>query len=124
MEGADRANETRHSDRYFACILRYDMAMDKAFVIETLRRCQPELRRMGIASVSLFGSVARGQASAASDIDLLVRYDPAARLSLLDVVHIENYLAGVFGRPVQLVREPIERPRMRARVEAERLNVF
>jgi hypothetical protein len=49
MEGADRANETRHSDRYFACILRYDMAMDKAFVIETLRRCQPELRRMGVA---------------------------------------------------------------------------
>ena len=70
---------------------------------------------MGIASVSLFGSVARGQASVASDIDLLVRYDPAARLSLLDVVHIENYLAGVFGRPVQLVREPIKRPRMRAR---------
>lgn len=98
--------------------------MDREAVIKTLRRLKPKLLAMGIESVSLFGSVARGQETRESDIDLLVRYNPTAHLSLLDIVHIENYLAGELGRPVQMVREPIKRSRIRERVESERLHVF
>jgi len=98
--------------------------MNREAVIRALQRLKPELSGMGVRSVSLFGSVARARETPESDIDLLVRYDPAAHLSLLDVVHIENFLSDRLGRPVQLVRDPIKRPGVRERVESERLDVF
>ena len=45
--------------------------MDKGLVIETLRMHEPELKAAGIVHLRLFGSIARGEASARSDIDLI-----------------------------------------------------
>jgi len=47
-------------------------------VIETLSAHEAELRRAGLQSVSLFGSVARGETQSDSDIDLAAEFDPAA----------------------------------------------
>jgi predicted nucleotidyltransferase len=93
-------------------------------IISALKGYQSELQRMGVESMSLFGSIARDQAGPESDIDLLVRYDRKARVSLLDVIRIENHLARLLGRHVQLVSDPIKRARVRERVEAERIHVF
>ena len=49
--------------------------MDKRAVIETLRRHEPELRAAGIVHLRLFGSVARGEESAQSDVDLMAELD-------------------------------------------------
>ena len=38
-----------------------------------------------------------------SDLDILVRFAPDARWSLLDLVRVEEELVGIFGRPVDLV---------------------
>jgi predicted nucleotidyltransferase len=51
--------------------------MDKGSVIETLRLHEPELRAAGIVHLRLFGSVARGEASPESDVDLMA--DPIVR---------------------------------------------
>jgi len=48
-------------------------------VIATLRAHEAELRQAGIHRLSLFGSVARGDAEAESDVDLAVEFDPAGR---------------------------------------------
>jgi predicted nucleotidyltransferase len=48
--------------------------------IATLRAHEDELRRAGIRHLSVFGSVARGDAEAASDVDLAAEFDPAARM--------------------------------------------
>ncbi|MBV8098016.1 MAG: nucleotidyltransferase domain-containing protein, partial [Verrucomicrobia bacterium] len=48
-------------------------------VIATLRAHEAELRQSGLRSLSLFGSVARGEAQTESDIDLAAELDPAAR---------------------------------------------
>lgn len=60
-------------------------------------------RRWRITELALFGSYARGEATVASDVDLLVTYEPEARWSLLDHVAVQDDLAEVFHRPVDLV---------------------
>lgn len=52
-------------------------------------------------SVALFGSVARGEETAASDLDFLVDFDNGA--SLFDLVRIEMDLAELLGREVDVV---------------------
>jgi predicted nucleotidyltransferase len=56
-----------------------------------------------ISKLALFGSYANGENGPESDIDLLVTYQPEARWSLLDHVHIENELSDLCGRKVDLV---------------------
>jgi uncharacterized protein len=51
-------------------------------IVGALRAHEAELRRAGICHLSLFGSFARGDAEAASDIDLAAEFDPAARMDL------------------------------------------
>jgi hypothetical protein len=43
-----------------------------------LRRHTPAIRRLGVAKLWLYGSVARGDATKASDVDLLVDLEPSA----------------------------------------------
>jgi predicted nucleotidyltransferase len=47
-------------------------------MIATLRSQETELRQAGIRRLSLFGSVASGDAEADSDVDIAVEFDPAA----------------------------------------------
>src|ERR1700733_11812194 len=62
-----------------------------------------------ISRLEVFGSFANGENGPESDIDLLVTYQPAARWSLLDHVHIENELSDLCGRKVDLVsRKAVE----------------
>jgi predicted nucleotidyltransferase len=98
--------------------------MNTSAVIEKLRSAKSALESMGVRHLSLYGSVARGAASTGSDIDVLVRFDDRADVSLLDVVHVEHELSDVLGLPVQVLREPVRRESLRARVEAERIDVF
>jgi predicted nucleotidyltransferase len=60
-------------------------------------------RRRGVRSVRVFGSVARGDAGVASDVDLLVTFD--AGRSLLDQVHLIDDLEQLLGVRVDVVAE-------------------
>lgn len=93
-------------------------------VIATLRAHEAELRRAGICRLSLFGSVARGDAEADSDVDLAAELDPAARIDLVRLVALERQLAELLGRSVDLLPEPVEKPRLRANVERDRVRAF
>ena len=58
--------------------------MKRDDVLAILRADQPRLRsEFGVKSLALFGSVARDQATSASDVDLLVEYNPQHRVGLL-----------------------------------------
>lgn len=54
-------------------------------------------------SVSVFGSVARGDDGPDSDIDVLVEFEPGA--SLLDLMAIQDDLKNLLGCPVDIVSE-------------------
>ena len=53
----------------------------------------------------LFGSFARGEDTPDSDIDILVEYDPNARISLLTISHMMGELERSTGRRVDLIEE-------------------
>jgi len=93
-------------------------------VLATLRAHEPELRAAGICRLSLFGSMARGDAAPDSDVDLLAELDSQARIGLFRLVGFEQHLSDLLGRPVHLMVEPVEAPRLRANVMRDRLRAF
>ena len=78
-----------------------------------------ELRSMGVVSLKIFGSVARGEAGPESDVDLLVDLDPEQRISLLDYAHIKCELEDMLGCEVDLVERAAVRPRWQGVLEEE-----
>ena len=93
-------------------------------VLDALKADEPELRRLGVRRLALFGSAARGEDRPDSDIDLLAAFDPTRRLSLLDIVHIENHLSDLLGRRVELVEEGCLRPQAQASADQDLLLAF
>ena len=77
-------------------------------VIQALRAHEQELQEAGIRKLSLFGSVARGDATPDSDVDLLAELDPQARIGLFRLVALERRLSEVLGRLVDLLVEPVK----------------
>lgn len=62
-------------------------------------------RQWKITEMSVFGSVARADFRPDSDVDVLVSFEADAGWSLLDVVAIQEELAALVGRPVDLIEE-------------------
>jgi uncharacterized protein len=62
-----------------------------------LKDHKAELRRRGVIHAAVFGSVARGQGDAASDLDILIELDPARRLGLFEYAGLKLYIAELFG---------------------------
>jgi hypothetical protein len=75
----------------------------------------------GARNVRVFGSVARGEADAQSDIDLLVEFEPDR--SLLDHAALWLELQDLLGCKVDVVSEGGVKARIRERVLAEALPV-
>ena len=98
--------------------------IDKEQIIATLRAHERELKGAGVVGVRVFGSVARGDATEASDVDLLAQFDDARPISLIGLVRIENQLSDLLGRKVDLVQERSLKARIRAKVEREAVLVF
>lgn len=96
-------------------------------LIGELRLMEPDLRRCGVRRLHLFGSVARGEAGPASELDLLAEIDRSAvdRFSLLDLIGIQHRIGDRVGRPVQILtaRHKLN-PRLRAAIEADAIEVF
>jgi predicted nucleotidyltransferase len=71
-------------------------------ILEALRAALPDFqRRWPIRSLALFGSVARGEASTASDLDVLVEF--AHPICLSEFLSLEAALSALAGRRVDLV---------------------
>ena len=98
--------------------------MDRQTAIDRLIAHEAELRAMGVTSLSLFGSVARGEAGADSDVDLVARLDDERVRTLFDMAGVNYRLAEMLGTKVDLVSEGGMKPRFRERVERDRVHVF
>lgn len=75
------------------------------------------LRQFGILHAALFGSFARGDAYATSDVDVLI--EPPPGTTLLDLARLENRLTDALARPVQIVTVDDLHPGMRERIQRE-----
>ena len=61
-------------------------------------------RRYGVKKLGLFGSAARGELTPESDVDLMVEFGPASKVSLWDMPKLQGEFSALFGgRRVDLV---------------------
>jgi uncharacterized protein len=75
----------------------------KMSVLNSERAAVAELcRRHKISRLSVFGSVLRGDDRPESDVDLLVEFEPGARVGLIGLASIQLELSELLGRTVDL----------------------
>jgi predicted nucleotidyltransferase len=96
--------------------------MDRQTTLNLLAEHKAHLgRTFGVMSLALFGSTARGTATAASDVDVLVSFDgPATSARYFGV---QFYLEDLLGCRVDLVTEKALRPELRSYVQQEAVRV-
>ena len=75
----------------------------------------------GVQDIRVFGSVARGQSSADSDLDILVKLKPG--YSLLDLIAIKQDLEDLLGCGVDVVTEAAISPYIREEVLKEAVSL-
>ena len=93
-------------------------------VLHVLREHELELRNRGLTRVALFGSMARGDDGPESDVDLLIEVEAARPFGLFAFLDLKTDLAALLGRPVDLAFADAMRPRLRAAVLEDAVEVF
>lgn len=89
---------------------------------ETIKqRTVPVLKRHGAVEAYVFGSAARGELSADSDVDILVRFDRLR--GLFEFVRTKRELSQALGRSVDLVEVGALREEMRPSVEKDKIRI-
>lgn len=81
-------------------------------------RLREVCERYGVASLEVFGSIARSEERQESDVDLLYVLKPHARLGFR-LFDLEDELAALFGRPVDLIARKAVNKYIREQVLAE-----
>jgi predicted nucleotidyltransferase len=90
-------------------------------IAEILKNHQPELRKRGVKSLAVFGSVARGDADENSDLDLLVEFSNP--VGLFEFIRLKYYLEELTHQKVDLVTSDALRPIMRDSILSEAVHV-
>jgi predicted nucleotidyltransferase len=106
------------------CLVLCSAAMSRDEILARLREFEPALRARGIAHAALFGSAARGDNGPDSDIDIMVEFAPDVILSVYEYVALKNYVAGLFGAPVDVVNRAGLKPVIGPAITAEALYAF
>lgn len=98
--------------------------MHTAEVIARLKTTEPQLRAFGVGGLYLFGSYARDEAAADSDVDVFIDKAPAATFGLGQFIGAYEVLRAAL--PVEVdygTREGLSRF-IRADVEREAIRIF
>ncbi len=95
--------------------------MNLSNLSDIIKRHETELRQQGVKSLAVFGSVARGDSTSSSDIDLLVEFDRP--IGLFDFIRLKNFLENLTQSPVDLVTPDALRSTMRANILNEAIYV-
>jgi hypothetical protein len=98
------------------------MKRDEA--LKRLKELEPELRRRGVLSLFLFGSVARDEAKSGSDLDLFFDDDPQHPLSIFKVIDLNHFLDEVLGVTVDLIPRDSLHRLIRDDIAASALRVY
>ena len=98
--------------------------MDRDQVIAILREYEPKLKAAGITRLAVFGSVARGDSSSSSDVDLLADFDKTKPYTLLTVGRLESRLADLLGTRVDLSSPEWLKESIKTRVLREAVHAF
>lgn len=93
-------------------------------VLRRLRRRKSEISAAGVEKLFLFGSVARGEARAGSDVDLFYEPAPGASIGLVELGKLKARIEEILGRKTDLVPGDSFRPHVRERAMRDAVRVF
>jgi uncharacterized protein len=91
--------------------------------IAKLKEHEPELERLGVEHLYLFGSTARGEARGDSDVDLFFDH-PLGSLGLFELMDVKDTAARILGRKTDIMTRRSLHPALRERIEASAVQVF
>ncbi len=96
---------------------------ERDHAIATLKAHQTQLMQLGVQSLYLFGSTARGQARDDSDVDLFFDYQEG-KFGLFDLMEVQERTALILGRPADVMTRDSIHKILRPGIEATALRVF
>jgi hypothetical protein len=96
--------------------------MTKEEVLATVAAHREALQELGVKSLELFGSVARGEATTESDVDFLVELVEGS--SLFDLSRIRFYLEDILGCSVDIGTKRSLREELKEAVLRDAVYVF
>src|SRR6266478_955667 len=88
-------------------------------ILKTIDANQAKIKGFGVLSLSLFGSCARGEETAESDLDFVVEFE---RKSFDGYMDLKFFLEDLFGKPVDLVLADGIKPRLRSVILREAIH--
>jgi len=92
---------------------------------EIRRVAVPACREFGVKRLDLFGSLARGEESSGSDVDLLVEFEEPYRKPSKRFFGLLHHLEDVLGCEVDLLTvSGLRNPYLRRRVMEERVTIY
>ncbi|QEQ00793.1 nucleotidyltransferase family protein [Thermosynechococcus sp. CL-1] len=91
-------------------------------VINTLENHRESLKKFAVKTLQLFGSVARDEAHAESDVDLLVAFERP--VGLFTFIELKEYLEEILNYSVDLGTPQSLRSRLREEVLKEAIRAF
>jgi len=95
--------------------------MTRRSVISRIRKHHAQLTELGVKSLSIFGSVARGEEHPGSDVDILVEFK--GRATFDRYMDTKFYLEELLGCKVDLVTPKAIKPRMKPYIMRELIHV-
>jgi predicted nucleotidyltransferase len=95
------------------------MTMSAHEVLRIIEENAPAIRALGVRSLALFGSAARGAAREDSDLDFVVEFDAKTFDAYMD---LKALLEQLLGRRVDLVLRDALKPRLRESVLSQALH--
>jgi predicted nucleotidyltransferase len=102
----------------------YIRGMKRDIAIAKLRENADAIKALGATALYLYGSTARDEARADSDVDVFIEYDESKRFSMLDFVGIQQELEERLGVTVDLAARQSLHPLLKKRIEASAVRIF
>jgi hypothetical protein len=93
-------------------------------VIKRLKQQENAIRAFGVGALYLFGSHARDEARADSDVDIFVDRDPARKFGFLELTNLEFFLSDTLGTKTDVMTRTSLHPDLRAEIESSAIKVF
>jgi uncharacterized protein len=88
-------------------------------ISELTGRLAPVLLRHGVVRTAVFGSVARGEATKTSDLDLSVEFEPGRKITLSSILDLQHDIEDLIGKKVHISMPENVKPFLREIINRE-----